>query len=379
MIPYGRQSIDEDDIKAVTEVLKSDFITTGPKVDEFERGICRYTGAKHAVAVNSGTSALDIAIQALQLPPGSEIITTPLTFAADANAALYNGCKPVFADISWDTRNIDPADIRRKITKKTRAINFVDYAGHPCEIGEIREIAEEYGLYTIEDACHALGAEYRGKKVGSLADMTILSFHPVKHITTGEGGAVLTENEDLYNRLKLLRTHGIDRSNATQFGPKAGWAYDMIMLGRNYRITDFQCVLGLSQLRKLDEFVNRRNAIAKQYNDLFAGVDGIEAPKTKPYVKHAWHIYTVLLDGVDRTAFYDRMRAYGIGTNVHYIPIYKFTYYRKHFRFLDTDYPITEDVFSRIITLPLYPTMDDAQAHTVVDTAKKVVQELKKR
>ncbi len=255
MIPYGRQSIDEDDIEAVAEVLKSDFITTGPKVGEFERSLCRYTGAKYAVAVNSGTSALDIAIQALQMPPGSEIITTPLTFAADANAALYNGCSPVFADISPDTRNIDPADIRRRITKKTKAINFVDYAGHPCEVDEIREIAREHGLYTIDDACHALGAEYKGKKVGSMADMTILSFHPVKHITTGEGGAILTEDKALYDRLKLLRTHGIDRSKETQFGPKAGWAYDMVMLGRNYRITDFQCVLGLSQLKKLDRFV----------------------------------------------------------------------------------------------------------------------------
>jgi dTDP-4-amino-4,6-dideoxygalactose transaminase len=318
-------------------------------------------------------------VHALQLPPGSEIITTPFTFAADANAALYNGCRPVFADIERETRNIDPADIRLHITKKTRAINFVDYAGHPCEIDEIREIADEHDLYLIEDACHALGAEYRGRKVGTMADMTILSFHPVKHITTGEGGAVLTDNEELNGRLKLLRTHGIDRSKDTQFGPKAGWAYDMVMLGRNYRITDFQCVLGLSQLKKLDQFVDRRNEIARQYNDLFAGADGIEAPETKPYVKHAWHIYTVLLDGVDRTAFYDRMKAYGIGTNVHYIPIYKFTYYREHFRFRDADYPVTEDVFGRIVTLPLYPTMDDSQVNTVVDTAKKVIGELKKK
>ena len=378
MIPYGRQTIDDDDIAAVTAVLKGDLITTGPKVAEFEQGIGRYTGARHAVAVNSGTSALDIAVQALGLPRGSEIITTPLTFAAAANCALYNGCRPVFADIVPGTRNLDPEDVRRRITKRTKAINFVDYAGHPCEIAELLEIAEEHGLATIDDACHALGAEYRGRRLGTFADMTVLSFHPVKHITTGEGGAVLTEDDELDGRLRLLRSHGIDRSKETRFGPKAGWAYDMVALGRNYRITDFQCVLGLSQLAKLDAFVGRRNAIARQYADLFRGVDGIAAPETKPYVKHAWHIYTVLLEGVDRTAFYDRMKAYGIGTNVHYIPIYKFTYYRRHFRFRDADYPATEDVFRRIVTLPLYPTMDEAQVHAVVDTARRVIGELKR-
>jgi UDP-4-amino-4,6-dideoxy-N-acetyl-beta-L-altrosamine transaminase len=376
MIPYGRQSIDDEDIQAVIDVLKSDFITTGPKIGEFEKGICNYTRARHALVVNSGTSALDIAVQALELPCGSEIITTPLTFAADANAALYNNCKPVFADIETDTRNINPEDIRSRITEKTKAIIIVDYAGHPCELDEIREIADEHDLWLIEDACHALGAEYKGNKVGSLADMTILSFHPVKHITTGEGGAVLTERQELYDRLKLLRTHGIDRSAPTPFGKDAFWAYDMVMLGRNYRITDFQCILGLSQLKKLDQFLKRRNEIAHMYNDLFISIPEISIPETRPGIKHAWHIYTVLLNSIDRTSFAARMKAYGIGTNVHYIPTYKFSYYRKHFKIVDADYPVTEDVFSRIVTLPLYPSMDDSQVHVVVDIAKKVIKEL---
>jgi UDP-4-amino-4,6-dideoxy-N-acetyl-beta-L-altrosamine transaminase len=371
MIPYAHQTIDDDDIREVAGVLKSDLITTGPRVDEFEGRICDYTGSRYAVAVNSGTSALDIAVQALGLPGGSEIITTPLTFAADANAALYNRARPVFADIRADTRNIDPADVRRRITKRTKAIIFVDYAGHPCDVDELRAIADEHGLHLIDDACHALGAEYRGRKTGSLADMTILSFHPVKHITTGEGGAVLTDDAELRDRLKLLRSHGIDRSGTAQFGPGASWAYDMVMLGRNYRITDIQCALGIAQIRKLDRFVARRGEIARAYNDLLGSEPGLAVPATRDYVRHAWHLYTILLgEGVGRDAFYEHMRNSGIGVNVHYIPIYRFTYYREHFDIDPAAYPVTEDVFGSIITLPLHPGLTEDDVRQVCDAVR---------
>jgi len=357
-IPYGRQNIDEEDIKEVVNTLRSDWLTTGPKVGEFEDALCGYTGSKNAVAVNSGTSALDIAVQALGISPGSEVITTPFTFVATSNSLLYNGLVPVFADIERRTRNIDPDGIRKKITSKTKAISYVDYAGHACEIDEIREIANEHDLLLIEDASHALGCEYKGKRVGGFADMTILSFHPVKLITTGEGGAVLTPSSDHYERLKMLRNHGIDKEAAKRHGSDAGYQYDINHLGRNYRITDFQCSLGMVQLKKLDSFIEKRTSLAARYYDKLKDIDLVETPITLPHVKHAWHIYTILLkDGVKRDEFFLYMRKNNIGVNVHYIPIYRFSYYQKRFALDRIDYPITEDVFNSIITLPLHPQM----------------------
>lgn len=367
-IPYGFQTIEEDDIAAVVEVLKSDYLTTGPKVGEFETALSNYVETKHAVAVNSGTSALDMAVGALELEAGSEIITTPFTFVASANCALYNNCKPVFADIDKRTYNIDPNQIRKKITKKTKAIIYVDYAGQPCSIDEIKEIAQEHDLYLIEDACHALGAEYKGKKIGSFADMTVFSFHPVKHITTGEGGAVTTNNEEFYQKLKLLRNHGIDKTP----GERVGYGYDMKMLGRNYRITDFQCALGISQLKKMDLFLKRRKEIAKVYNDELKGIFGVMTPYVAPTVRHAWHLYPVLVDKkiTTRDTFFERMRANAIGVNVHYIPIYRFTYYSR-FGFKSADYPNTEDISSSIVSLPMFPKLTDRELECVVEAVRK--------
>ena len=376
-IPYGHQWIDEEDIEEVVKVLKSDWITTGPKIEEFETALCRYIGCKYAAAVNSGTSALDIAVHALNLPAGSEVITTPLTFVATSNAILYNNLKPVFADIEKETRNINPSEIRKKITDKTKAIIYVDYAGHPCDIKEIKEIAEEYNIYLIEDASHAIGAEYYGRKIGNFADLTIFSFHPVKLMTTGEGGAVITNNEDFYEKLKMLRNHGIDKSTLDRFGPKAEWAYDLEFLGRNYRMTDFQAALGISQLKKLDEFIKRRNEIAKRYNEVFGGVSEIETPVIKPYVKHAWHIYTILLNSINRDEFFSKMMEKNIGVNVHYIPIYRFSYYQEHFNFNSKDFPVTEEVFSKIVTLPLFPKMEDEEVTYVINTVRETIDEIK--
>ena len=359
-MPYGTQWIDEDDISEVVSVLKSDWITTGPKIKEFEDALCSYIGCRHCVVVNSGTSALDIAVQSLDLTKGSEVITTPFTFVATSNAIIYNGLKPVFADICSDTFNIDPEDIRRKITKDTKAIIYVDYAGQPCDIKAIRDIADEFDLYLIEDACHAIGSEYDARKVGNFADLTIFSFHPVKHITTGEGGAVVTDDEELNKRLSLLRNHGIDKDAQDRYGPDASWAYDMKILGRNYRMTDFQAALGISQLKKLDMFIDKRNELASRYHELLGDIDAVTLPVIKDNVRHAWHLYTILLDGsINRDKFFKYMRSANIGVNLHYIPVYRHSYYAENFKFDSKKFPVTEGVFERIVTLPLFPKLTE--------------------
>lgn len=377
-IPYGLHWIDDEDIKELNKILMGNWITTGPTIGKFENALCSYLGCKHSVAVNSGTSALDIAVQALDLPVGSEIITTPFTFMATSNAILYNDSKPVFVDIQKETRNIDPREIKKRITDKTKAIIYVDFAGHPCEIEEIKTIADENELFLIEDACHAIGAEYNGNKIGNFADMTIFSFHPVKHITTGEGGAVSTNDDGFYEKLKILRNHGIDKGAFERFGPKADWAYDQKYLGRNYRITDFQAALGISQLKKLHSFIDRRTKIAEIYNDAFKDLAELEIPMTKDYVKHSWHIYTILLKGIERDEFFKRLRSQNIGVNVHYIPIYRFSYYQNRFGIDSNDYPITEEVFHRIITLPLFPKMTNEEVDLTIENVKKTLYELKK-
>ncbi len=374
-IPYGRQSIDEDDVRAVIDVLHSDWLTTGPRVEEFERSICDYCGCQHAVAVNSGTSALDIAIQSLELPKGTEVITTPFTFAATSNALLYNGLVPVYADISSNTRNIDPKDIRKKITDKTGVLLFVDYAGHPCDIAGIREICREYDLFMIEDASHSLGAAYQGKKIGSLADMTIFSFHPVKLITTGEGGMVTTNDSSRADTLRLLRSHGIDKTAHYLSETGASWAYDMVTLGKNYRMTDIQAALGVSQAKKIDVFVQRRTKLSRLYHELLQDISQIETPVTLENVTHAWHLYTILLKGIKRDAVFSYLKSHNIWVNLHYIPTYHFSYYQKYYPQNLSLFPETEDVFKHILTLPLYPELREDDIQFIVDTLKKAIQQ----
>jgi UDP-4-amino-4,6-dideoxy-N-acetyl-beta-L-altrosamine transaminase len=366
-IPYGKQFIDKKDIKAVESVLKGDWLTTGPKVDEFENAIAKYIGCLHATVVNSGTSALDIAVQTLKIKKGLEIITTPFSFAATSNSIVYNNLVPVFADIEKNTRNIDPEDIKRKITNKTAAIIYVDYAGHPCDINKIKEIAYENDLYLIEDASHAIGSEFNNKKIGNYADMTIFSFHPVKNMTTGEGGAVVTDNNEFNKSLKIFRNHGID-TDLHERQSKKGYMYDIKELGRNYRITDFQCALGISQLKKLDSFITKRNELANLYKKLLENVDFVETPSNWSNVKNSWHIYTILLkEGIDRDDFFRYMKNNNIGVNVHYIPIYRFSYYKNNYNIDPLDYPITESVFKNIITLPLYPHLKTEYVEYICD------------
>jgi len=375
-IPYGRQSIDEEDIRAVNAVLKSDWLTTGPKVDEFERSICDYCGCKHAVAVNSGTSALDIAMQSLELPKGTEVITTPFTFAATSNALLYNGLVPVYADITRDTRNIDPEDVRKKITDKTRAVLFVDYAGQPCNITELQEICDEYDLFMVEDACHALGAKYQEKKIGSLADMTIFSFHPVKLITSGEGGMVTTNDSGRADTLRLLRSHGIDKTAHHLSETGAPWAYDMVTLGRNYRITDIQAALGISQAKKIDSFVHKRTELSQLYQELLEDIPQIELPVTRENVTHAWHIYTILVKGIKRDLVFSYLKSHNIGVNLHYIPTYHFSYYQKNHAQNPASFPVTEEVFNHILTLPLFPELQEEDIHYIAKTLKNAIHQV---
>ena len=373
-LPYGSQWVDEDDIQAVVDVLRSDWITTGPKVDEFEKAFAEYVGAKCAVAVSSGTAALHAAVFAGGIGTGDEVIITPMTFAASANCVLYQNGTPIFADIQPDTLNIDPKEIEKKITRRTKAIIPVDFTGHPCDLDEICDIAKRRNLLIIEDGCHALGAEYHGKKIGSLSDMTVFSFHPVKHITTGEGGIITTNNPELSNRLRIFRNHGIT-TEARERQKKGAWFYEMVDLGYNYRITDFQCALGLKQLEKINAFLERRKEIAVKYNEAFDGIPEITTPYVKENVTHAWHIYVIQLnlDSLkdNRTGIFVALRAENIGVNVHYIPVHTHPYYRKKLGPLS--YPIAEAVYERIITLPIFPKMTDDDVNSVMNAVRKVI------
>lgn len=374
MIPYGRQTIDEDDINAVVDVLKSDYLTTGPKIAEFEQAVASYTGAKYAVAISNGTSALHAACFAAGIGQGDEVITTPLTFAASANCVLYCGGTPVFADVDPYTYNIDPEDIRKKITDKTKAIIAVHLAGQPCDMDEIHSIAQEHNLIVIEDGAHALGSVYKGKKVGCLSDMTTFSFHPVKPITTGEGGMIMTDNEELYKRLVLFRSHGITRDESMMTRNEGPWFYQQLDLGYNYRITDIQCALGCSQMRKLDKFLKRRRELAERYNNAFIECDNIVTPYQLSDTQSGWHLYIVQVKNHDRKQVFETLRDKGIGVNVHYIPVYMHPYYQEH-GYKDVHCANAEEIYSHIISLPLYPGLTDDQQDYVIDTLKQLCEE----
>jgi len=371
-IPYGHQWIDAKDIQAVGKVLKSDWITQGPKVDEFEKKVAAYCDVRYAVAFSSGTAALHAAYAVAGIQRGDEVITTPLTFAATANAVVYVGGMPVFSDIDEQTLNIDPKEIEKKITKKTKAIAPVDFAGHPCEYDEIRKIAQKHNLLIIEDAAHALGSTYRGKRIGGLADMTILSFHPVKAITTGEGGMVLTNRKEFYEKLKIFRHHGIEKKPE-----KGAWYYEIEKPGYNYRITDIQCALGLSQFQKLETFIKRRREIVRKYNEAFRSLEELILPEEKQYVKSAWHIYAVQLNlrklKSTRKEIFEALREQGIGVQVHYMPVHLHPFYRKKFGYRKGDFPVAERYYQRAITLPLFPKMTDGEVSRVIKTVKKVL------
>lgn len=368
-LPYGRQQISEDDIEAVIKALKSDYITSGPLVGLFERKIAERTGAKYGVAVSSGTAALHAAMFALDIKPGDEVIVPPITFAATSNAVIYQGGTPVFTDVNPDTLLIDPEKVRKAITPKTKAIIGVDYAGQPCDWDALKEIAQEFSLMLVADSCHALGAEYKGRPCGSLADITVFSFHPVKHITTGEGGMAVTDDEELLEKMRRFRGHGIT-STASEREKNNAWKYEMVDLGYNYRISDFQCALGLSQLDKLDDWLAKRTKLASLYSENLKN-SGIEPLGLSKDSKHAWHLYVVKVP--ERDMIFKNMRNEGIGVNVHYTPVYLHPYYRTKFNYKEGLCPLAERVSEEILTLPLWPGMNKFDVVRVINSLKKAI------
>jgi len=380
MINYGHQWIDDSDIQSVENVLKGDWLTTGPNVPLFEKAVADFIGVKEAVAVNSGTAALHAATYAAEIKPGDEVIVTPLSFVASANCILFMGGIPVFADISPDTMNIDPSEIEKQITPKTKAIVVVDFAGLPCDHDKISEIAKKHNLIVIEDAAHALGATYHKKKIGVLQELTTFSFHPVKLITTAEGGMVVTNNSSLAAKIRSFRNHGID----IDFHKRAEsnlWLYDVVTLGYNFRLSDISCALGISQLNKLDQWLSRRRYIAERYTQAFSEIHEFSIPRVGMNCQHAWHLYVIQLNldqlKVGRKEIFQALRAERIGVNVHYIPIPWLTLYQK-LGYEKGNWPVAEGVYERMISLPIFPAMNDRDIQDVIEAVKKVIGYYKK-
>ncbi len=365
MIPYGHQSIDERDIESVVKVLQSDWITQGPSIDQFEKSLAEYCGAKFAVAVNNGTTALHVAYLAAGLKPGDEVITTSTTFVATSNMVLACGAKPVFCDIRLDTNNIDEDKIEKLITRRTKMIVPVHLAGQPCNMKKILKIAKKYKLKVVEDAAHALGASYQGKKIGSLqSDMTTFSFHPVKSITTGEGGAILTNSKKLYNKMRLLRTHGIVK-NAQGF-------IEMKTFGYNYRITDFQAALGINQMKKLDTFIAKRQQIVVRYEEELQGCEQIILPQEVTGSKSSWHIYVIRVKNPKhRLPLINFLKSKGIGVNFHYPPVYSHPFYKRIIKCKDKDFPETTKYAKSAITIPCYQDLSQKEAVFITEAIKE--------
>ncbi len=376
-LPYGRHDIDEDDLIAVREVLTSDWLTTGPKVEAFEKDVAKTAGVSFGGAVSSGTAALHSAMYAIDIRPGDEVILPPMTFAATANAVVYQGGVPVFVDVEPDTLLIDPGKVEERITSKTCAVIAVDYAGQMCDYDALRQITKKHGIYLVADACHSIGGAYKGLPSGSCADLTVFSFHPVKHITTGEGGMVVTDRKALISRVKSFRNHGIN-TDLHQRQQAGSWIYEIEDLGFNYRLTDFQSALGISQLKKLESRIQKRNFIAEEYDRFFKDMDGVTPLEKKTYASHAYHLYVIRLGleslSKNRQEIFSFLRESGIGVNVHYIPVHYHPFYKRTFHTGKGLCPIAEDAYERILTLPLFPAMAMDDVKTVCHALKKAVQ-----
>lgn len=380
-LSYGKQWIDENDIEAVVNILKGDYLTTGPTVKKFEEKVAEYVGAKYAVAVSSGTAALHMACFAAGLKEGDEVIVSPITFVASANCILYQGAKPIFVDIDPRTYNIDSKKIEEKITERTKAIIPVDFTGQSVAMDEIREISDKYNLIIIEDAAHALGTKYKGQIVGTKADMTEFSFHPVKLITTGEGGIITTNSKEFYEKMILFRTHGITRDKKLLSKDEGPWYYEQQILGYNYRITDIQCALGISQMNKIDQFIDRRREIVRKYNEAFKDIAEITMPYEAEYSNSGWHLYIIRLNldklNATRREIFEALKAENIGVNVHYITVYYQPYYKK-LGYEKGICPNAEKLYDEMITIPLSPKMRDQDVDDVIDGVNKVINYFKK-
>ncbi len=378
IIPYGQHALDDNDIQTVVDVLKNGPITQGQIVEDFGQALANFAGAEYGVAISSGTAALHVSVAALGIGSGDEVITTPMTFCATPNAALYQGAEVIFVDINENTLNIDPGLIEEKITSRTRAIMPVDFRGHPANLPEIRKIADSYSLKIIEDGSHSIGSTYvYGSKEhhcgdGVHADLCTYSFHPVKHITTGEGGAILTNDEDLFRKAFLLRKHGIERRD-DMFSEKdrvGSWKYDMEFLGFNYRITDFQAALGMSQLKKIDKIKERRRKIVNYYNEHFLGIEELMLPYEDKSVDSNFHLYILQVRDnprFDRYDLFNYLQSKGYAPMVHYIPVHLLRYYKKRYGFKRGDFPVSENFYDRAVSIPLYPKLNDAEVEKVVE------------
>lgn len=380
-LSYGKQYIDEKDIEAVVNLLKGDYLTTGPTVGEFENKVSNYVGAKYGVAVSNGTAALHMACFAAGIGTGDEVLVPAITFAASSNCVLYCGGTPVFVDIDPNTYNIDVNKIEEKITSKTKAIIPVDFSGQAVDMDKILEIAKKHNLIVIEDSAHALGSEYKGSKIGTRADMTEFSFHPVKPVTTAEGGIVVTDNKELYEKMMLFRTHGITRNPKFMVENHGPWYYEQVDLGYNYRITDMQCALGISQMDKIDNFVKRRREIVNKYNEAFKELEEITTPYEAEYSNSGWHIYVIALNldklTVGRKEVFEALQKENIGVNVHYLPVYLHSYYRE-LGYKKGLCPVAEDLYNRMITIPLFPAMIEKDVEDVISAINKVINAYRK-
>lgn len=372
-LPYARQWIEDDDIEAVVAALRSDWLTTGPHVERFERAFAAAVGAREAVAVSSGTAALHAAMHAIGVGPGDEVVVPAMTFAATANAVVLQGGTPVFADVDEETLLLSPGEVERRVTPRTRAVVAVDYAGHPCDYDALGAVAGRHGLALLSDACHALGGRYRGRSVGALAAASAFSLHAVKHVTAGEGGVVTTGDAALARRARLFRNHGI-ASDARLRDAAGSWFYEMVELGCNYRLTDLQCALATTQLAKLGRFLQRRREIARRYDAALGEIPGVRPLGVRPDVEHARHLYVVRLDpallGLTRADLFAALRAEGIGVNVHYVPVHLHPFYRRRFGTGPGLCPVAEAAYERILTLPLFPRMTDADVDRVLDALR---------
>lgn len=376
-LPPLAPCLGDEEYNEVLDTLKSGWITMGPKTRRFEELFAEYVRSSHAIAVSSCTAGLHLALVAGKIGPGDEVVTTPLTFCSTANVVVHQGATPILADVRPDTFNIDPDQIRKKITPRTKAIIPVHLAGQPCEMDEIRAIAEEHGLLVIEDAAHATGAKYKDRIVGTISDVTVFSFYATKNLTTGEGGMITTEDAGLAEKMRILRLHGISTDAWKRYSDRGSWYYEVLFPGYKYNMTDIQASLGIHQLAKQEKFLEVRQRYAEMYTDAFRDLPEIATPAVKNHVRHAWHLYIIRLDSehltIDRGQFVEALRKKNIGTSVHFIPLHLHPYYKERFGFNKGDFPVAETIYDRIVSLPLYPRMSERDVEDVIRAVRKVV------
>ncbi len=376
-LPYAVPLIDDEDINEVVETLKSGWVAKGPRTIEFEKRFAEYTGAKYAVAMNSATAALHVALIAGGVKPGDEVITTPITFAATANTIIHVGATPVFVDVDPETFCIDVNKIEEKITDKTTAIVPVHYTGHACDMDKIRAIAEKYNLFVSEDAAHAIDTFYKGDLIGKKGDCASFSFYATKNICTGEGGMLTTNSEDIAEKARVMSTHGMSKAAWNRYGKGGAWRYDIEYPGHKYNMFDIQAALAKTQMNKLSAMQDRRKEIVKKYEEGFSRLDGIKLPPEEDYTTHSWHLYVVRLEldklTIDRDKFIELMGEANIGTSVHFIPVHLMSYYRENFGYKEGDFPVAESYFDTILSLPLYPKMTDEDVQDVINAVTHII------